>query len=264
MHYEVITPIVNTLYELHNSLGRIFKYLDKNDKEAYEILFNIFHYSATGSILTTTKPLEDARFINILDTTKRFLEIVFEVYNKYTASLANIAHYVYDMTLSHFRSNKKYILLYDGMSIIEALYIAHKMRPVNFIGVMINPGGVTETYKFIMGSHKYLTRVQRLEEIIRQIAKETGAQAQIFRDYDDAIHRIENLGGLDPQTIIDEVYNITLRLEARLNFLKREGATIMLISDHGYDVVPAIPKRFKMQHKWAQHALSIIAPILVL
>ena len=264
MYHYAISLIIDVLYNLYSYIKQDFRYINIDDKRAYEILYNIFYYSVTGSTFTTITPLKDARLTGLVDVTKKFLKIIFELYDRYVASLTNIASGIYDVALSYFKSNKKYILFCDGMSIIEAFYIAYKARSINFIGAVINPGGVTETYKFIIRPHKYLAGSSRLEEIISQIARETNAKYLIFRDYDDTIHRIENSEGLDPQVIIDEIYNITSRLEAKLDLLRKEGATIMLISDHGYDAIPLISGKFKLQHKWDQHALSIIAPILIL
>jgi hypothetical protein len=59
------------------------------------------------------------------------------------------------------------------------------------------------------------------------------------------------------------MYSITQKLELKMRSLKREGATIVLLSDHGYDVVPVGSGKFRTQHRWNLRSLSILAPVMV-
>jgi hypothetical protein len=218
-----------------------------------------------GKFLTDPTLSRDVRFIGVLSTASAFFKNIFEIYDEYRANVSNIARGVFDGVLYLLRHAKrfKHIVFCDGMSMVEALYIAYKLR-AGFINVVINPGGVTETYKFLLGAEEYMAKQPNLEEVVNAIARKAGASYTIFRGYDETIHRIEGSEGFEPRSIVEEMYNVTLRLEAMIDRLKKEEATIVLLSDHGYDVVPTVPGKFKTQHKWSPRSLSIIAPITII
>jgi len=256
--------ITNATCDLYRQLLRSLQHI--NDyKRVYEIIFNILHYNVTGKFLTDPTLSRDVRFIDVLSTTSAFFKNIFEIYDEYRANVSNIARDVFDGVLYLLRHAKrfKHVVFCDGMSMAEALYIAYKLR-AGFINVVINPGGVTETYKFLLGAEEYMAKQPNLEEVVNAIARKAGASYTIFRKYDETIHRIEGSEGLEPRSIVEEMYIITLRLEAMIDRLKKEGATIVLLSDHGYDVVPAVPGKFKTQHRWSPRSLSIIAPITII
>jgi hypothetical protein len=238
-----------------------------DDKEVYEALFNILYYSATGSGFTTRAPLEDARFTHVLSSAKKLLEYAFELNDKYKASLSSVAREVYRMAkLAMYNEHPKYIVLCDGASLIEALYVAYKVGPAAFIGVAINPGGNTETYKFILEPHEYVAREASLalREIAQRIASEVGAEYEVFREIDDAIS-INSGKVMAPSTVVNIMYGIASKLTKKLNSLKRTfDATIMMVSDHGYDVIPRGSDVFGIQHCWSPRALSVLAPLVVL
>jgi hypothetical protein len=266
MHVGYTSLLIDRLYRLYNCLEQDFREISE-DKRIYEILFNIIYYSTTGLSFTTKDLFKNVRFTCTLYSAKKLLDSVFDVYNRYKASLAYMISEVYRVAISKLilRSKvPKYVILCDGMSIIETIYISYKIRPVIFIGIAINPGGVTETYKFILQPHDYLSRDKSLtlEEIAQQIASEVGGESQVFREFDDIIHRSK---ATNSHTIIKTMYNIVSRLAERLFDLKREfNASIMLISDHGYDVIQRNSDIFELQHRWNPRALSILSPILVL
>jgi len=256
--------ITNAACDLYRQLLRSLQHI--NDyKRAYEVIFNTLHYNVTGKFLTDPTLSKDVRFIDVLSTTRDFFENIFEMYDEYRANVSNIARDVFDGVLYLLRHPKrfKHVVFCDGMSMVEALYIAYKLR-AGFINVVINPGGVTETYKFLLGAEEYMAKQLNLEEVVNAIAKRAGALYTIFREYDETIHRIEDSEGLEPSSIVEEMYIISSRLEAMIDRLKKEKTTIVLLSDHGYDVVPAVPGKFKTQHRWSPRSLSIIAPITII
>jgi hypothetical protein len=231
----------------------------------YETVFNILHYSVTGRLLTEAKLSGDPRFVDVLSTSKKFLDNILRIYNEYRACISNIASEVFDRVVYFLKRSKglKHFVFCDGMSLTEALYLACKLR-VNFINVIINPGGVTETYKFILGSWEYIAKQPNLDVMVGTIAKKAEASHTIFREYDEAVHRIGNSEGLDPRSIVEKMHSITLRLELTIHSLKKVGATIVLLSDHGYDVVPVGSGKFKTQHRWGPRSLSILAPVMII
>jgi hypothetical protein len=264
MHYDVSAWITNAVYELCVQALQSLRHINEH-RRAYEVVFNIVHYGVVRAFLTDPELSRDARFIKFLGVADNFLKKIFEIYDKYRANVSNIARNVFDGVLHLLKHIKGFrlVVFCDSMSLVEALYIAYKMR-AGFINVVINPGGVTETYKFLLGAEEYMARQPRLEEIVSAIARRAGASHVIFRDYDEAVHRFESSEGVEPQLIVDEMYSATLRLEAALSRLKREGATVVLLSDHGYDIVPLTPGKFKTLHRWSPRSLSIIAPVLII
>jgi hypothetical protein len=264
MYYAVSAWITNAVCELYGQALQSLQHISEY-RRVYEVIFNIVHYGVIGTLLTEPGLLRDARFVSFLDVTDNILKKIFEIHDKYRANISNIARNVFDGVLHLLKHIKgfRHIMFCDGMSIVEALYIAYKMR-AGFINVVINPGGMTETYKFLLESEEYVARQPRLEEIVSAIARRAGASYTIFRDYDEAIHMFESSEGVEPQLIVDEMYSATLRLEAALSRLKREGTTVVLLSDHGYDIVPLTPGKFKTLHRWSPRSLSIIAPVLII
>jgi hypothetical protein len=231
----------------------------------YETIFNILHFSVAGRLLTEAKLSGDPRFVDVLSTSKKFLDNILRIYDEYRACISNIASEVFDRVLYFLKRSKglKHFVFCDGMSLTEALYLAGKLR-ANIINVIINPGGVTETYKFILGSREYIAKQPNLDVVVETIAKKAGASHTIFREYDEAVHKIGSSEGLDPRSIVEKMYSITLRLELTIHSLKKEGATIVLLSDHGYDVVPVGSGKFKTQHRWGPRSLSIPASVMII
>jgi len=264
MYYDVSAWMANAVCELYTQALQSLKHIGEH-RRAYEVIFNIVHYNILGAFLTDPGLSRDVRFIKFLGVLNSFLERIFEVHGKYRASISSIARNVFDGVLHLLRHVKglRHVVFCDGMSLVEALHIAYRMK-ASFINVVINPGGVTETYKFLLGAEEYAARQPRLEEIVSAIAKRAEATYTIFRDYDEAVHRLEGSEGVEPQLVVDEMYSATLRLEAALSRLKREGAAVVLLSDHGYDVVPLASGKFKTVHKWSPRSLSIIAPVLII
>jgi len=264
MYYAVSAWITNAVCGLYRQALQSLQHISEY-RRVYEVIFNIVHYGVIGALLTDPELPRDARIVSFLDVADNFLKKIFEIHDKYRANISNIAHNVFDGVLHLLKQIKgfKRVMFCDSMSIVEALYIAYKMR-AGFINVVINPGGVTETYKFLLGAEEYMARQPRLEEIVSAIARRAGASYTIFRDYDETVHMFESSEGVEPQLIVDKMYSATLRLESTLSRLKSEGTTVVLLSDHGYDIVPLIPGKFKTLHRWSPRSLSIIAPVLII
>jgi hypothetical protein len=64
---------------------------------------------------------------------------------------------------------------------------------------------------------------------------------------------------------IDLMYDVTLRLTNKLEYLRREyNAIMLLLSDHGYDVIPEAGSIYRFDHRWRPRSLSILSPLLVI
>jgi hypothetical protein len=261
---------------LINMLNRVYKCLRQDlqhvsdEREVYRVLFNIHHYLATGLSLSSESPLKDVRFRCTMSSMREFFENAFRIHENYKASLSVLAREMYNRGLLHLKLRSettrttKYILLCDGMSMVEALYIAYRLRP-SFIGVILNPGGITETYKLVLKPRAYFEQDRHitLNTIAQRIAEELGAKEYyVFREFDEWIHSGRIVGASDA---IDLMYDVTLRLTNKLEYLRREyNATILVLSDHGYDVIPEAGSIYRFDHRWRPRSLSILSPLLII
>jgi hypothetical protein len=261
---------------LIDMLNRVYKCLRRDlqhvsdEREVYRVLFNIHHYLATGLSLSPESPLKDVRFRCTMDSLGEFFENAFRIHDNYRASLGVLAREMYNTGLLHLKlrgettKTTKYILLCDGMSMTEALYIAYRLRP-SFIGVILNPGGITEMYKLILEPRAYFEQDRQitLNTIAQRIAEELGAEEYyVFREFDERIHSSRIVRASDA---IDLMYSVTLRLANKLEYLKRGyNATILVLSDHGYDVIPEAGSIYRFDHHWRPRSLSILSPVLVI
>jgi len=260
---DALIVVNNGIDDLRTQLRKSLQHINE-DRRTYEIIFNILHYGVTGGEFLTQRLSEDPRFVEVLGVARKFLNNIYDMYDKLRDCASDITSEVFNDVLTQLGHAKKpkYFVFCDGMSIREALHLADRLgaKPMKNI---INPAGVTETYKFILGAREYVAKQPNLDEVIRRIAEGAGAPYIIFREYDETIHQIEGSEGLDPRSIVKKMYSITRKLELRMYSLKREGATIVLLSDHGYDVVPVGSGKFRTQHRWNLRSLSILAPVMV-
>jgi hypothetical protein len=257
------------LNKVYDCLKRDLQYVN-DDREVYGTLFNILHYLASGSSPTQESPLGDVRFRCTMDYVRELLEYAFRIHSDYRAGLSVLAREMYNRSLSSIKlrggttKTTRYLLLCDGMSMVEALYIAYRLRP-SFIGVILNPGGVTETYKLILEPHAYFKQDRQitLNDIAQRIAGELGAEGYyVFREFDERIHSGRIVRASDA---IDLMYGVTLKLANKLEYLRKEyNATILVLSDHGYDVIPEAGSVYRLDHRWRPRSLSILSPLLVI
>ena len=261
---DALIVINNRIDDLRTQLRKSLQHVNE-DGHAYEIIFNVLHYGVTERGFLTQMLSEDPRFVEVLGVARKFLNNIYDMYDKLRDCAPDIASDVFNDVLTQLGHAKKpkYFVFCDGMSIREALHLADELG-AKYIRTIINPAGVTETYKFILNAREYVAKRPSLDETIRRIAEGAGASRYIiFREYDETIHQIEGSEGLDPRSIVEKMYSITRKLELTMYSLKREGATIVLLSDHGYDVVPVGSGKFKTQHRWNLRSLSILAPVMV-
>jgi hypothetical protein len=264
-----VTVLINMLNNVYNCLKQDLQHVS-DDRRVYGTLFNIFHHLATGLSLTQESPLRDVRFRCTMDYMRELLEHAFRIHSNYKAGLDALAREMYNRSLLNLKlrggttKTTRYLLLCDGMSMVEALYIAYRLRS-SFIGVILNPGGITETYKLILEPHTYFKQEGQvtLNDIAQHIAEKLGAKEYyVFRDFDERIHSGRIMRASDA---VDSMYNVTLKLANKLEYLRKEyNATILVLSDHGYDVIPEAGSIYKFDHHWRPGSLSILSPLLVI
>jgi hypothetical protein len=264
-----VVLLIDMLDRVYECLRRDLQHVS-DEREVYRVLFSIHHYLATGLSLSPEFPLKDVRFRCTMDSLREFFENAFRIHDNYRASLRALAHEMYSRGLSHLKlhdetaKTTKYVLLCDGMSMVEALYIAYRLRP-SFIGVILNPGGITETYKLILEPRAYFEQNRQitLDTIAQRMAEELGAKEYyVFREFDERIHSGRIVRASDA---IDLMYDVTVMLANKLEYLRREyNATILVLSDHGYDVIPESGSIYRFDHRWRPRSLSILSPLLVI
>jgi hypothetical protein len=264
-----VTVLINMLNKIYECLKQDLRHVN-DDRRVYGILFNILHYLVAGLSLIQEPPLRDVRFRCTMDHMRELLEYAFRIHSNYKASLNVLARKMYNRSLLNLKlrgettKTTRYFLLCDGMSMVEALYIAYRLEP-SFIGVILNPGGITETYKLVLEPHAYFEKDRQitLNTIAQRMAEELGAEEYyVFRDFDERIHssRVTRVND-----IIDLMYSVTLKLANKLEYLRREyNATILVLSDHGYDVIPEAESIYRFDHHWRPRSLSILSPLLVI
>ena len=266
---ELASLLIDELQGFINTLSR---YIDLDDyKEAYKVIFEIFYQAVNHRSFLLNKDLyKDARLSIVLYHARRLLNIVTEIVDKYSASIHALARETlrraYALLAEVPEDMPRYVVICDGFSIIDAVYIAFRLKRKSmelFIAPLINPGGITETYKFILEPHSYLRNTNlTLNVIAHNIAERVHAKdAIVFRGYDDSIHQLRNVHATD---IIDTMYTLTSKLYGKVMKLKNEfNGIVMLLSDHGYDVTVRDVNLYGVEHCWRPHSLSVIASLLI-
>jgi len=265
---EIASLLIDEFHSLINMLPRYID-LDKH-KEIYKIIFEIFYQAVNRRTLLLKNLCKDVRLSRILQHVRRTLNIVSGIIDRRVANIQTLAHEMlrraYIVLAEVPENTPKYVIVCDGLSIVDAVYIAFRLKKENmepFVAPLINPGGITETYKFILEPRSYLQYGNlTLNVIAHSIAKKICAKdAIVFRGYDDYIHRLRNIHAVN---IINTMYSLTSKLYSKIAWMKSEfNGMIMLLSDHGYDVIAEDVNMCKVEHCWRPRALSVIASLLV-
>jgi hypothetical protein len=158
---EVASLLIN---ELHGLLSMLTRYISFGDHEKeYKTIFEIFYQAAHRKPLLSTNLHKDARLLSVIQHARKFLDHVSEVICEHDADIHVLAQEMfrraYTVLAEVPESNPRYVIICDGMSVADATYIAYRLRKEYkeymepFITPLINPGGITETYKFILEPH---------------------------------------------------------------------------------------------------------------
>jgi hypothetical protein len=266
---ELASLLINELQDFINMLSRSID-LD-NYRKVYKVVFEIFYQAVNHKSFLLSRDLyKDARLSTVLYRARRILDITTEVTDKHKASVHALAREMlrraYALLAEAPEDKPRYVIVCDGFSIIDAVFIAFGLKREHmepFIAPLINSGGITETYKFILEPYNYLQHDNlTLKVIAHKIAEKVRAKDFIvFRGYDDLIHQLRNERAAK---ILDEMYSLTSKLYSKIVRLKSEfNGMVMLLSDHGYDVIAVDADKYKMEHYWRPNSFSIIAPLLI-
>jgi hypothetical protein len=265
MSRSSVVALLNHLNGIVNSLNEL-AYL-KNDKEIYVALHNIFYYIMTKHALTTSKYIIDPRLQGFMGKVIEFLRYVQQLYSRYIASTDIIVAEMYRFAREKLRveeaSKRMHVFACDALSIVDALFIAHKLRP-KFFGIIINPSGKTAAYKFLLDPKRFVEEEGNIT-LMNAVSKALNVSINIskFDDIDRFIHGNENANFNDASTVIDQLYNIVSSFYTKVKQLDTHNIVTVVVSDHGYDIERVL-NGYRLKHGLSPNALSILAPILII
>jgi hypothetical protein len=163
-----------------------------------------------------------------------------------------------------------YIILCDGLSLPEYMYLIHifhrSVTPGRAL-FAVNPSGKTATFKYL--AKEYLgIGMQATEEATMRIVGDglrlrLGASGvSIFRDIDMFIHRGGEYG--DIGDMVRGLFKVVDRLRREAERLLDDGYRVLILADHGYDVLKR-ESLWMLTHRWEKGGpcVSPFAPILV-
>jgi hypothetical protein len=260
-----VTVLLNYLDEIVGLLN-VFRYL-KDDREVYVTLHNIFHYIISRNTLTSSNYVMDPRLQSFMSKVLEFLLHVQQLQSEYVASTNIIAEEVYRLVQDKLRaalsSKHIHVFVCDALSIVDALFIAYKLKP-RFFGIIINPSGKTTSYKFHLDPKKFLENEENLS-LMNAVGRalNVGTNISKFDDIDRFIHENEDVDFNDALTIINKLYNIVLSFYTKVKQLITHNIITVIVSDHGYDIESA-SSRYRLKHGLGPNTLSILAPILII
>jgi len=266
MILERASLIINKFHDLLNALAQRVDL--NNDKRAYSVIFEIFHQAVHGKPLLLRDLRKDVRLLSTLNLAKEFLDFVSETVNNYSASLSALTREVFRKAFMELdklpRNLPRYVIVCDGFSVIDATYIALAIKREgikSFVAPLINSGGVTETYKFLLEPHVYLQGADlTLEDVARRIAEKIDAKVSVvFGDYDKTIHQLKDV---EIGKIMDTMYKLTLRLYGEI--IRLRNSIVIVLSDHSYDIVERGAGLYETKHSWSPRSLSVVAPLLII
>ncbi|MEM2322825.1 MAG: hypothetical protein QXV23_02715 [Candidatus Bathyarchaeia archaeon] len=164
---------------------------------------------------------------------------------------------------------KPFLILCDCLSLPEYALIftefAHKVSSSDML-FMINPGGKTKTFEFLAENYLNVgySKEPSLEDIANGLARKLNCSGYtLFREMDRLIHKFEKVGFTSIRSMVETFHESISSLTASIKALSTSH-TVLLLTDHGYDVMSK-DGRIYPYHRWSgEPSLSIIAPALVL
>ncbi len=257
--------------KLHTLLDMLHQYTNFDSPEkTYKAIFEMFYQASYHKPLLKSLH-KDARLLKILQYVRELLNIVNDVISERNIDIFALAREIlrraYTKLAETSENMPRYVIICDGLSIIDAMYIAYRLKKEGMkpsIIPLINPGGVTETYKFILEPHSYIQNINlTLNVIAHRIAEKIHAKDyEVFKEYDELIHQLKNVHAID---IIKKMYKLNSDLCNKITRLKKDfNSTIMILSDHGYDITEKSNGFYDVNHLWGPRSFSVIASLLII
>jgi hypothetical protein len=162
-----------------------------------------------------------------------------------------------------------YVVLCDCLSLTEFLYLIYVFRenvePDQAL-CAVNPSGKTSTFKYLA---RYYLGIEEapdslaMSKIAEGIKKKFNCSGcYLFHEIDDFVHKTWDNKFRTFDELSDCMFHLADKLAVKIQDL--QPASILILSDHGYDTVNEGGKWF-LTHKWDARfsLLSPLAPILL-
>jgi len=263
--------MLNIFAVLSNKVGEIVDEITKKTNVRGENLYTLIMDLISQAFYSTSIFYDDNLEANVLwrDVVlaiKELIDLINKIQNRYMTLLPKLYSIALDRLKSVVLLSKTiYVIFCDALSLIEAIYFAITFRErLRFITILINPGGNTLTYKYIIStilgeSINDLT----LETISKYISLSLNAKDYaVFREIDKAVHELNEV---TKEHLIARMFTNVRSLTDKINYLMEDyNATIIVLADHGYDIKKIESGHYTLEHRWKTlKSLSIIAPIIV-
>ena len=164
-----------------------------------------------------------------------------------------------------------YILLCDALSLSEymfLIYYFHNLIDLKNTLCAINPSGKTSTFKYLAEEYFKLRLVSSSNETTMNTIAETlrirlnAKGCSVFREFDRLIH--EDVKYSDFNSLLDALFNVVSNLQKRIDALVDDNYKILILADHGYDIIFS-EEGWTLTHKWREGmCLSTLVPILTI
>jgi len=166
------------------------------------------------------------------------------------------------------REKKPYVVLCDCLSLPEYVYIYDRFsKSIRLDGLLysINPGGVTRTYEYltstILKSQEEEMTMPTLGEALKIRFKATGYT--VVRGIDELVHKTQYEKFPSTSDMAVSLYRAIEDIAFKISILS-EDYTVLVLSDHGYDV-SLEPDGYSLFHMFTGEGacLSLFSAILV-
>lgn len=190
---------------------------------------------------------------SLVNSTKRLIDELIPAINNHTLFCNFIEK---NIRVLREMPREKLIILSDNLSLQDALFIISKIGLLEDFLVSINPSGKTSTYKFLISKCSMLTNVlPGLRDVGGYIAKNTGSSYIKVNIIDKTLHKYDKVvfNGIDE--VAEAMFEPLNKLLLLIN--KHRWRDILLICDHGYDVIKYDTDRYILRHKLVSGVFSM-------
>lgn len=260
---DIMDVLVENIRQRHGMLG-------ENPKEVYTVMQKIIvHKTERNRFLEVERnPILWSLSSNVNILMERIDRLV-------KTRLTETSFYLGDAIdfLEHLKKTGKpmHILLCDALSLSEYMFLIYSFH--NFVDPQntlcaINPSGKTSTFKYLAEEYFKLrlipsseeTTMNTVAESLRRRLNATGCS--VFREFDRLIHRDTQYS--DFNALLDALFSVVSNLQRRIENLINDGYKVLVLADHGYDII-FDEKGWVLTHKWREGmCLSTLVPIITI
>lgn len=264
--------MVKKIYNVALIVKKDFPFIVNDFKQAYSLIFKCIWQSINPILF----PEINSRY-ELVDFIKEVRDLIKEANSKArrmgAAAKFLLLEALRKVEITMKNSNSSYVVLCDGLSIIEMLAIIYYFRDqINLETVMcgINPSGKTGTFKYL-AEHYVKTTVRgdvdelTMRNIAQKLRDKLGcAGYRFFSEIDHFVHRSRCSPLFSCMKLINNLFNCTSKLINILRELK--DGKILILADHGYDIITENMSKWYLDHRFNMDELSLspITPIFII